>query len=265
MNIKDFMGNESEKPLDKMPQNGGFCGIFRTIGCIGDSLSSGEFESTDENGNKGYHDYFEYSWGQYIAREAGCKVYNFSRGGMTAREFCDGYASLCDYWNPEKRCQAYIIAMGVNDISGYGVNLGSLDDIDKENYETNKKTFAGNYAKIIQKMKKNQPKAKFFLMTIPQTEKNDRTEAEDLHQKLMYDFAEYFDNTYVLDFRKYAPVYDDEFKKNFYLGGHLNPCGYMLTAKMVMSYIDYIIRHNMEDFKNVGFIGKDFHNATAKW
>lgn len=265
MNIKDFMGNESEKPLDKMPQNGGFCGIFRTIGCIGDSLSSGEFESTDENGNKGYHDYFEYSWGQYIAREAGCKVYNFSKGGMTAEGFCNGFAAENDYWSPEKRCQAYIIAMGVNDISENGINLGSLDDIDKENYENNKKTFVGNYAKIIQKMKKNQPKAKFFLMTIPQTEKNDRTEAEDLHQKLMYDFAEYFDNTYVLDFRKYAPVYDDEFKENFYLGGHLNPCGYMLTAKMVMSYIDYIIRHNMEDFKNAGFIGKDFHNATAKW
>ena len=265
MHIKDFMGSENEKPLDRIPQNGGFCGIFRTIGCIGDSLSSGEFESEDENGNKGYHDYFEYSWGQYIAREAGCKVYNFSKGGMTARAFCDGFASANDYWSPEKRCQAYIIAMGVNDISEDGVNLGSLDDIDKENYENNKKTFAGNYAKMIQKMKKNQPKAKFFLMTIPQTGKSDRTEAEDLHQRLMYELAEYFDNTYVLDFRKYAPVYDDEFKKNFYLGGHLNPCGYMLTAKMVMSYIDYIIRHNMEDFKNVGFIGKDFHNATAKW
>ena len=32
------------------------------IGCIGDSLSSGEFESLDEAGNRGYHDMFEYSW-----------------------------------------------------------------------------------------------------------------------------------------------------------------------------------------------------------
>ena len=42
----------------------------------------------------------------------------------------------------------------------------------------------------------------------------------------------------------------------FYLGGHMNPCGYILTARQVMSYIDYIIRHNMRDFKEVGFIGK---------
>ena len=74
-----------------------------------------------------------------------------------------------------------------------------------------------------------------------------------------------FDYTYVLDFRKYAPVYDESFKKKFYLGGHLNAAGYRLTAKMTESYIDYIIRHNMEDFAQVAFIGTPFHNCEAKW
>jgi len=45
----------------------------------------------------------------------------------------------------------------------------------------------------------------------------------------------------------------------------MNPMGYLLTAKYVMSYIDYIIRHNMEDFAQVGFIGTPHHNASAKW
>ena len=58
MDLK-MMFDEDEKPLDNLVTNGGFCGIFRTIGCVGDSLSSGELESLDENGNKGYHDYFE--------------------------------------------------------------------------------------------------------------------------------------------------------------------------------------------------------------
>ena len=49
MNINEFLDvREREKPLDKMAVGGGFCGIFRTIACIGDSLSSGEFESLDE-------------------------------------------------------------------------------------------------------------------------------------------------------------------------------------------------------------------------
>ena len=83
MDINAFMKQENEKPLDNLVVNGGFCGIFRKIACIGDSLSSGEFESM-KDGVKGYHDYFESSWGQFLARDAGCSVYNFSRGGMTA-------------------------------------------------------------------------------------------------------------------------------------------------------------------------------------
>ena len=94
MNISEFMPSKDEKPLDRLVGDGGFTGIFRTIACIGDSLSSGEFESDSEACGKGYHDYFEYSWGQYIARTAGCKVYNFSRGGMTAKWFMESYAGV---------------------------------------------------------------------------------------------------------------------------------------------------------------------------
>lgn len=68
----------------------------------------------------------------------------------------------------------------------------------------------------------------------------------------------------MIDLNKYAPVYDEEFKRRFYLGGHMNPMGYILTAKMTMSYIDYIIRQHPEDFAQVGFIGKGVHNYTAK-
>ena len=80
MKLRKFMEIPEGRPLDQIRPDGGFCGIFRTIGCIGDSLSSGEFESLDEAGNKGYHDEYDYSWGQYLARIAGCKAYNFSRG-----------------------------------------------------------------------------------------------------------------------------------------------------------------------------------------
>jgi hypothetical protein len=34
----------------------------------------------------------------------------------------------------------------------------------------------------------------------------------------------------------------------------MNPSGYILTAELIDSYIDYIVRHNPDDFKNVGFI-----------
>ena len=250
-----------EKPLERLVDDGGFTGIFRSIAFVGDSLSSGEFEALNEKNERTYHDMFEYSWGQYIVRTVGSVGYNFSRGGMTAEEYCEGFADDNRMWDSAKACQAYVIALGVNDISKNGTNLGSISDIDKENYKNNKKTFAGYYAEIIGRYQKNQPRAKFFLMTIPRgTNKGkERDEAEDLHAKLLYELADLFDNTYVLDFRKYAPVYDEEFYREFMLGGHMNPMGYMLTAKIVMSYIDFIIRHNMRDFREVAFIGTDLH------
>ena len=49
-----YFFNEKEKPLDTLLHDGGFCGIFRSIVCIGDSLSSGEFEYVKEDGSKVY-------------------------------------------------------------------------------------------------------------------------------------------------------------------------------------------------------------------
>ena len=59
--------------------------------------------------------------------------------------------------------------------------------------------------------------------------------------------------------------YNEEFQKNFYLGGHLNVMGYKFTADMIGSYKDYIIRNNMEDFKQIGFVGTPYHNVSYKW
>ena len=271
MDINAFMKQENEKPLDNLVVNGGFCGIFRKIACIGDSLSSGEFESM-KDGVKGYHDYFEYSWGQFIARDAGCTVYNFSRGGMTAKEYCESFAKSMDFWNVEKRCQAYILALGVNDVSSILNNelkLGTVSDIDTNDYKNNAKTFAGYYGQIIQRYQEMQPKGKFFLMSMPKgleiEENPERAKLYDDHAKLLYEIAKLLPNCYVLDLRKYGPFYDKKFKDTFFLGGHLNATGYRLTATMVESYIDFIIRSNPKDFTQIGFVGKPFYNDADKW
>ncbi len=259
MNIQEYIHlSEQEKPLDNMVTDGGFCGIFRTIGCIGDSLSSGEFESTDANGQTGYHDCFEYSWGQYIARSAGSTVYNFSRGGMTAMEYWNSFAEENDFWNPDKLCQAYIIALGVNDLWGIRQELGSVADINREDYHQNAETFAGYYARIIQRLKSMRPEARFFLMTMPR-EGNADDALRAAHAQLLKEMTEFFDNTYLLDLFQYAPVYDSAFKQRYYLSGHMNPAGYLLTARMVESYIDYIVRHHAEDFAQVGLIGTPYY------
>ena len=249
---------ENEKPLDRLVNGYSNTAIFRTIGFVGDSMSSGEFESRNDKGEPGYHDMFEYSWGQFIARQNGLKAYNFSRGGMTAKEYVDSFADANRFWDPAKACQAYVIALGVNDMYGKQVPLGSLDDIDFDDWHNNKPTFAGYYATIVARLKAIQPRAKFFFVTVP----GGNEEHNQLFQPVA-DFltalAERIDGAYVIDLMKYAPAHDDEMRDYFYLYGHMNPQGYLLIARLVDSYIDYIIRHNHKDFEAVPFIGTDLH------
>ena len=237
---------EKEKPLERLISDGGFCGIFRTIGCIGDSLSSGEMEFYDVEGKRRYIDMYEYSWGQYIARITGSKVYNFSRGGMTAKEYVESFAEENDYWNPKFACQAYIIALGVNDMGRAGFE----------------ETFSEYYSTIVQKLKDIQSDAKLFFMTMLSGETYGAHKHIDLHTQMLYEIANRYTNCYVMDFQKYGPTCDAEFKEKFFLTNHLNPCGYILTAKMVMSYMDYIIRHNMDDFRRVALIGQNMSEVN---
>ena len=252
MEISRYIKNRNEKPLDNIAMNGGMCRIFRRIACVGDSLSSGEFQIKKEDGTFDYYDNFEYSWGQHIARMTGSTVLNFSRGGMTAKEYLESFADMNGFWKPENACQAYIIALGANDLTWCEQEVGVVEDIDINDYHNNKETFAGYYGAVVQKYKKIQPRAKFFFVTLPnhaQYLKN--KEHRDILEKL----TGIFENSYLIDLYTYAPKYDDVLTENFFMHGHMNPNGYVFTADMIASYIDYIVRNYPSDFEEVGFIG----------
>ncbi len=267
MNIKDYIKIEGEKPLDRILPDGGFTNIFRTIGCIGDSLSSGEFEAySKEKEKKTYHDRYEYSWGQFIARMTGSTVYNFSKGGMTAKEYVESFANSKGFWDNDKLCRAYIIALGVNDvINRSDPPMGSADEITPENWKNHPYTVIGYYSYIIGRLKSMQPKARFFLVSMPRSDDPERNEKSRLYRDELKKLCDKFEYTYLIDLFEYAPVYDREFKDNFYLGNHLSATGYALTAKMIASYIDYIIRNNPDDFRQIGFVGGEVHNELYKW
>ena len=224
--------DEEEKPLDRLVDGYSHTSVFRKIAFIGDSLSSGEFETRNAEGKPGYHDLYEYSWGQYIARKNGLTAYNFSKGGMRADGYINYFAKERGFWNQELACQAYVIALGVNDVLNQGQEIGSVADIDPQDYRKNKVSFAGYYAQIIMRYKEISPDAKFFLVTFPKTDNPVREGKGLAVRALLYDMAAYFDNTYVIDLHQYGPVYDAKFREKFFLYGHLNPSGYILTAQI---------------------------------
>ena len=246
----------NEKPLENMVGTYSNTAIFRKIAFIGDSLSSGEFETVDENGNRGYHDLYEYSWGQFIARKNGLTAYNFSQGGMTAKWYIESFASEKGLFDKEKACQAYVIALGVNDIYNQNMKIGTSEDISATEFDS-ERPFISYYAEIVRRYKEISPDAKFFFVTFPnEGDRFDKAKTEGMISAL-YALKEHFDNSYVINLYEYGPVYDDEFREKYFLHGHMNPMGYLFTAQLIDSYIDYIIRTNPTDFNNVGFIGTD--------
>ncbi|MCQ2413753.1 MAG: SGNH/GDSL hydrolase family protein [Clostridia bacterium] len=243
--------------LSSLPADGGFTGIFRKIGCIGDSLSSGEFQAKNEAGSPTYHDCFDYSWGQYMARIAGTTVVNMSRGGMTAKEYFDSFATDNGYWKDAETCDAIIIALGVNDVSQIlagNLEMGENTDFDPKRPFEAKNTFFGYMARIIYKIKGQNPYCHFFLVTLPDENGDSARETlNGLHRERIYQLAEMFSHIHVIDLRKYAPVYGKEFRSHFFLDGHMNPAGYLFTAKLMCGYIDYIVRHEPDMFMQVAF------------
>ncbi len=253
MNWQKEIFPEHEKPLDRLVDGYSNTSIFRTIAFVGDSLSSGEFEIYKPNGKRGCYDLYEYSWGQYIARKNGLTAYNFSRGGMTAEQYIKTFAEEKGFWDPALASQCYVIAMGYNDIKE--IEIGSVSDIDLEDYTKNKPTFIGYYAAIVQRYKEISPQARFFFVTLANEEPNPNRENVLKMTQGLYDLAKIFDHSFVIDLYQYGPVYDENFKKKFFMNGHMNPSGYIFTAKLIDSYIDYIVRSNPEEFQTVPLVG----------
>lgn len=220
---------------------------FNKVGIIGDSLASGEC-AYKENGAVRYVDLFEYSWGQYMARDSGNTYYNFTRGGMTTRSWLTSNKGLPMATDGEHDVQCYIMALGVNDltITDY---LGTSSDIDLSDYNNNADTFYGNYAKIIQILTERNSKVKFFLMTIPTT----WTTAADYNTAINY-IANLFDNCYVLDLYQYTTIVNSGFILNNKRSGHYNALAYKYIAQLIEILMNKCIYDNYEDFEQIEFI-----------
>ncbi len=251
--------------------DGGMTAILRSVAVFGDSLASGEQEYTNKDGSKGFYDDYDLSWGQFMARKCGLTVKNFSRGGLTAKGFQDLAHTMRAFYKLN-RCNAYIIALGSNDVTKMDViypdGFGSVADIDLNNYQNNKQSFCGYYAKIIQQIKELEPFAKIFVTTLPK--RHDRPDENvikytNMHAEFLRELPSLFDRVYVIDLNAQDfTVYTPEFNKKYALGGHMSTMGYKYMGDVIATYIDYIICENPQEFKSMGLIGTDFENTNYK-
>ena len=246
-----------QDPLDVISSDANFVSSFDRIGCLGDSLTAGNL---NYNGSSsGEYVGTNTSYPTMLSKFTGNTVLNFGQGGASAK----GYISIATnkgVFEDSNKCDAYIISLGTNDIGYNGSFDGDVTtDIDLQNYENNANTSVGQYAKLIQKILETQPKAKIFCSCIPNT-RNTVSTITNANTKIKA-IAELFQNNcYVMDFQTYGVKVEDvdDWKSKYYNGGHLNALGYNLFAKMVLSYMNWIIENNPNHFRNIGFIGTDY-------
>lgn len=238
----------SNTPLEILDDNTGMLDLFLHVGCIGDSLASGESYWNDGGTTQG-QDFYQYSWGQFLARKTGNTYYNWSRGGLTTKSWlASEYATEC--FDGNHKCEAYIIGLVQND-HNQELTIGTSSDIDLTDYNNNADTVYGNYGKIIQKIKEIQPQAKIFVIADP----NPYVE-RDGYNAPVRDMPNIFDNIYLLDFYTYG----EKFYKNPVIvaqmrASHYNAYGYKLYSMMIANYINWVITTNYTEFTQVELIG----------
>lgn len=137
--------------------------MFTTFGVVGDSYASGSVAINGE-----LYEHLDVSWGQILARRNGNECVNLSVGGCTTSSWLmhDNERGL-KLLKETEPLSLYILALGINDRYLYGMDyLGSLEDIDITNYYNNADSFYGNYARIIEEIKRHSPNAKIIMMTM---------------------------------------------------------------------------------------------------
>lgn len=247
-----FLNMESQiVPPREILRSPSFVGIVHTWGFIGDSLSSGE-QAVYEDGTSTLirPDKYDYSWGQRMCALNSVEGYNFSAGGQTTKGWCNGEgertwagAQLEANWK-----QAYCIALGVNDRAS--LSPGDADtDIDLTDYTNNADTFAGWYAGIIQRLRSVNPKCRIFCITIPYNNQQGYLDNNEVIRAIVPKFSK----CYLVDLANYHWN-----PGGLALNDHLSPAGYQWAAWEINTYIDWIIRNNMSDFRDIAFVGTNY-------
>ena len=261
-----------DSPLSGINNTPSFIRCFKKIVCIGDSLTAGDFNTTSPTSG-GVNDH-DFSYPAYLKKMTGCEVLNIGQGSTSASNQTTsgnvGWETFADstgfpivnigageWLDSDNLGQLYIIALGTNDISKLGSFTGeSSTDINLADYTQNANTSVGCYAKIIQRILEATPKAKIMCVCIS-NERNTESTRTEANTKIKA-IAAMFSNCYVIDTQTYCePTLAEQtyFATYYKNGSHNNALGYLVRAKQLCSYIDWIIKNNIADFQNIMFIG----------
>lgn len=216
--------------------------IFGKGLCIGDSLTYGQSDRNDTGSLNGFK-HAGMNYPDNLMRLTGIDLTNAGTAGKTFQTWWELHKN--DDFSGHDFC---IIALGVND--AYFNKMWTDDSL----------TYLTNIVNAVRTANNHIP---IFITTPPMyflgyTGADFESVAEGIRN------AATSLNLYLVDFRKYLTEFSrvNAEKVSVMAYGHFNAYGYYKIAVAYKSYISYIISQNMDDFRNVQFVGTNYSYSS---
>lgn len=252
-NPTDYLGNEIQ--------------MFHRGLCIGDSITEGVFDYSGANTV-----IRKYSYPTILSRMTGINIVNAGISGLTSKTWYDAsvdgdlqggrWVNGEWVWSTNPNVTDGDVVSKSLDCSGFDfavIHLGINDTgtiSDTVTVEQAISTFETSINGIIANLKSASKGIKIFLATIiPYHSVN--YVFEQFNEKIK-EIASQTSDVYLLDLTTYSDCYGDIYGHGY----HLTALGYRKMASEISAYISYIIKSNLESFKDVQFIGTEYVMTT---
>lgn len=228
----------TERPTDYLGMD---IMAFNSCVCLGDSLTAGSINTTDDQGSFGPNAPADpsKSYPAKLAKLTGMSVTTYAQGGLSTEGWYDRFKDT-----DMSGFQMAIIQLGVNDqATGWtnDVKTAFTNIINKLRNENSNAGHDGNFIKIFVCNGINS-------MAYAGMYKNEIVLGiEALVEELGYE------DVVLLDMKRYGNLQDVA-----YSCGHLSQYGYFRLAQDYANYISWYMSTNKEEFRKIQFIGTDY-------
>lgn len=220
--------------------------IFKSIGLIGDSYTSGTY-SVINNGEEEIESDINLSWGNILAEKYGITPRNYGWGGATVKKWLEVPNSRKEAFDNDEVCDVYTIAFGINDKNKTGVEkakydptfwytaLGSIDD------EIGEDTFYAYLKEICEYVHDKAPHSPIFVITPYKYYKH--------WNEAIGEVADLYDYVYFADIYENCPYYVGD--GSGYFGSHPTIEGHQMLAEYFDILFCKIINENRNDIQEL--------------